>query len=170
MIETKRLLLRPFTKEDSAGFARMFADKGARKYTRYAQDNTPEAIQREFTQHFLQNPQTAFAIVLKATQEIIGFFEFHDGGVMTYLLMPEQWRHGYMPEAGRAAVDYAFRNLDYDEVVGNYADVNGASGRVLEKMGLNALGAQHRFTLDDGTPITVMSYKLTRKEWQAKQK
>ncbi|WP_155286331.1 GNAT family N-acetyltransferase [Lacticaseibacillus zhaodongensis] len=170
MIETVRLVLRPFTADDAQDFARMFADQGARKYTRYADDNSPAAIQQEFEQHFLQNPDTAFAITLKATQEMIGFFEFHDGGVMTYLLMPEYWRHGYMPEAGRAMVDYAFTQLDYQQIQGDYASVNGASGRVLAKMGLIDQGAQHEFTLDDGTRITVMSYKLTRAEWLARQK
>ncbi|WDF83267.1 GNAT family N-acetyltransferase [Lacticaseibacillus pabuli] len=165
MIETERLVLRPFTSSDATGFARMFADPEPRQYTRYNEDNTPAEIQAVFENHFLENPDTSFAIVLKSTQEIIGFFEFHEGGVMTYLLMKDQWRKGYMPEAGRAAIDYAFRTLGYDGIEGDYADVNGASGRVLEKMGLQPDGDLGTFDIPNGQRITVMVYRLTRQQW-----
>jgi len=165
MIETERLQLRPFNKNDAPAFAQMFADPQARHYTRYNSDNTPDEIATVFENHFLQNQETSFAIILKATQELIGFFEFHDGGIMTYLLMQKHWRRGYMPEAGRAAIAYGFNQLGYSRIEGDYADVNGASGRVLEKMGLLPDGDLGTFDIDDGSHVRVMVYRLTHEQW-----
>ena len=67
-----------------------------------------------------------------------------DGGPdveLTYALEPSSWGAGYATEAGAAALEYAFAEAGLDRVVGIAKPENTASVRVLEKLGMRALGA-----------------------------
>lgn len=53
-----------------------------------------------------------------------------------YVIAPEQWGRGYASEIARASVACAFEALAATEVHASVAATNGASRRVLEKVGL----------------------------------
>lgn len=166
MLTTQRLLLRPFKPTDAAAFAALFSDRAARQYTRYGDVNAPEQITTVFNQHFLAHPQTVLAITSKVQGEVIGFFEFHTARMITYLLRRGDWGQGLMTEAGLAAIDYGFQTLGYSQIVGQFAAVNAASGRVLAKLGLQPAGSLGTFTLPEtGEQSEVLQYRLTRQEW-----
>ena len=66
-----------------------------------------------------------------------------DGGPdveLTYALEPSSWGAGYATEAGAAALAYAFADAGLERVVGIAKPENAASVRVLEKLGMRALG------------------------------
>jgi RimJ/RimL family protein N-acetyltransferase len=54
-----------------------------------------------------------------------------------YRFFRQYWGQGYATEAGKACLDYAFRALHLDFVVGNVMIENTASVKVLEKLGMS---------------------------------
>ena len=52
--------------------------------------------------------------------------------------VPQAWRQGYASEAARAALDWAFANLDRDKILAFTADTNLASQGVMRKIGMVA--------------------------------
>lgn len=48
----------------------------------------------------------------------------------------EHWGQGYATEGARAAVDFAFRSLDWKEIVAFAAASNARSRRVMERLGM----------------------------------
>jgi ribosomal-protein-alanine N-acetyltransferase len=54
---------------------------------------------------------------------------------VAYAVRPDAWGHGYATEMAALALDHA-RQLGLAEVVGITAESNGASRRVLEKIGM----------------------------------
>ena len=57
-----------------------------------------------------------------------------------YELNPDYWRRGYATEAARTMVDFGFRELKLHRVSAWCIADNGASARVLEKVGLQLEG------------------------------
>lgn len=48
----------------------------------------------------------------------------------------QQRGNGYATEAAQAVLDYAFRNIGLERVIGKFLRRNPASGRVLQKLGM----------------------------------
>ena len=46
------------------------------------------------------------------------------------------WGHGYATEAAAAALDHAFKKLDWNQVVAMTAAINSPSRRVMERLGM----------------------------------
>ena len=53
-----------------------------------------------------------------------------------YALLPDFWGKGYMSEALEALLGYAFEYLGAQRIFGECESTNGASARVMEKVGL----------------------------------
>jgi RimJ/RimL family protein N-acetyltransferase len=69
------------------------------------------------------------------------------------------WGHGYATEAGRAALDWAFANLDVDEVISVIDPRNTASLRVAERLGMGrSRDAEH-----EGRAVVIMA--IARGAW-----
>jgi ribosomal-protein-alanine N-acetyltransferase len=51
-------------------------------------------------------------------------------------LGPEWWGHGYATEGAQAALEFGFRELNFDEVVSFAVETNVPSRRVMERIGM----------------------------------
>lgn len=168
-ITTERLILRPFEESDRHAFASILMDPKVTQYTRYLGVRTMTDFDNQFDEHF-RGGNAVYAITQKEDDTLIGFFEIHQGGEMTYALAQSAWGHGYVAEAGRTMMRVAFKELNLKEVIGEYADLNPNSGRVLAKIGLKPAGSLGSFELPQGGTIEVFEYRLTRDDWLADQK
>ena len=65
-----------------------------------------------------------------------------------FVLDRDCWGHGYATEAGRAGVCYGFQELGLDRIVGIVHTGNGASQRVLEKLGMVRIERKEFFGMD----------------------
>lgn len=76
-----------------------------------------------------------------------GIFPLEDSGLIEigYRLVRRAWGQGVASEAGRAVLDYGFRALGLDPIVGVAHPDNGASRRVLEKLGLRYQGLRFHY-------------------------
>ncbi len=65
---------------------------------------------------------------------------FHKTAELGYWLGPRFWNHGYMTEAGKLVLNFAFRKLKLHRVSANVFTDNLGSQRVLEKLGFKKEG------------------------------
>lgn len=169
VIETERLILRTFTRDDLDRLADLFAD---RQFCRFSVN--PNGIARDdaaivlgkilgWTQIGLP-PQ--FAVILRESGTLIGYCGFWpqeiDGERVTeigYRLNPQFWNRGIATEAARAVRDHAFRDLQLEHVVSFIHPDNHPSRRVVEKIGMHF----EKHTTFHGFPTDV--FGIARGEW-----
>ncbi|GAA1596239.1 GNAT family N-acetyltransferase [Actinomadura kijaniata] len=157
ILETERLVLRPFTGDDFADYAAMLADPEVGRFlggTLSAEDawrNLAMVIG-----HRVIRGYSMWALVEKDGGRFVGRagpWRPHGwpGLEVGWALARSAWGRGYATEAARAAVDYCFDVLGAEEVVSLIRPDNVASLRVAERIG-------HRHLRDAelmGTPCLV---------------
>ena len=147
IVETERLLLRPFT---TADLSALYAYQSRDDVTRYllwdvrTEDQVREALETKIraTAIVSEGDFLALAVELKETGAVIGDFTLelfsreHGGGELGYIIHPDHHGRGYATEGGRAMLSIAFDELGLHRVIGRLEPRNAASARVLEKLGM----------------------------------
>lgn len=151
-IETERLLIRPFTEEDSEAMLEIQSNFVMTKYTpdepwRSIED-AKEFIKLVFWLYGSEHHtfRHFFAVTEKESGKLIGFCGV--GGIeynraeneVFYSIHSAYWGRGYATEAGRAMLEYGFERLELLKVIGAVHTENVASIRVIEKIGLKRIG------------------------------
>lgn len=147
VIETERLILRPFRQSDLQDFYEYASVPGVGEMAGWNHHESIEKSQ-EILELFIKEDKT-FAIVLKENNKVIGSigvekygledklteFNGYYGREIGYVLSKDYWGRGIMPEAVSAVIDYLFNNLQLDFLTCGYYDFNSQSKRVQEKCG-----------------------------------
>ena len=145
---TPRLAIRPLTAADGADVFAVFA---APQVMRFWNSAPPADVAEagEWAAH-LEDMQRRLGYAQWRVGErdgdrLVGIAGLQplDGGPdveLTYALEPSAWGAGYATEAAAAALDYAFDEAGLERVVGIAKPENAGSVRVLEKLGMRALG------------------------------
>ena len=119
------------------------------------------------------NLPAGYGIVVKGTDKVIGSVDFprrHEDDVLEigYILHPDYWGLGYVPEAARALIDLAFKELGLHKIEMTCFGYNAQSQRVAEKLGFT-LEARIRERKDaQGNRCDSLIYGLLRSEWEAR--
>ena len=153
-IETERLLLRRLMQSDSHD---MYEYAKKEQVTRYLlwephpdEDYTYRylsAVQRQYREGECYD----WAITLKASGKMIGtcgfaaFSPTDDRGEIGYVLNPDYWGHGIVPEAVMAVLEFGFRELNLNRIEAKYIFGNDRSRRVMEKCGMQFEGVLHSY-------------------------
>ena len=117
------------------------------------------------------NLPAGYGIVVKGTDKVIGSVDFprrHGDDVLEigYTLHPDYWGRGYVPEAARALIDLAFKELNLHKIELSCFGYNLQSQRVAEKLGFT-LEARIRDRKDaQGNRCDDLRYGLLRSEWE----
>ena len=144
LIETERLLLRPFEQADLYEFHEYASVEDVGEMAGWKHHETVEQTQ-EILDRFIEEKKT-FAIVLKENNKVIGSlgvekygmeealteFDNYKGREIGYVLSKDYWGRGIMPEAVHAVIDYLFNDLDLDFLICGYYDFNKQSKKVFE--------------------------------------
>ena len=175
-IETERLVLRVRTVADvedifdyaslpevsyPAGFPPV---KTLEDEIYYLEHILPERNQKD-------NLPAGYGIVVKGTDKIIGSVDFnhrHEDDVLEigYTLHPDYWGRGYVPEATRALINLAFKELELHKIELSCFGYNLQSQRVAEKLGF-ILEARIRDRKDaQGNRCDSLIYGLLKSEWE----
>ena len=175
MLETERLILRPWMETD------------AEECYKYAKDprvgpmaGWPAHPDVEHTRRILRDglmvPET-YAVVLKETGLPIGSIGLHhndlarreDEAELGYWLGVPYWGRGLIPEAAEELLRHAFEDLNFERVWCGYYDGNEKSRRVQEK-----LGFRYQWTTEN-VPVPQMGETrrghvslMTREDWQSR--
>ena len=147
VIETKRLILRPFKQIDLDDLYEYAKVLGVGEMAGWRHHGSKEESQR-ILDLFITEDKT-FAIVLKEKNKVIGSLgieeygleeilsEFYDyqGREIGYVLSKDYWGNGLMTEAVKAVIDYLFNIKKLDFITCGYYEFNIQSKKVQEKCG-----------------------------------
>jgi RimJ/RimL family protein N-acetyltransferase len=149
ILETEHLILRPFRLEDAPDFERLIAPFEVTDGTLSFPHPVPEGwglerINRMFTT-FVAGEHTEFAITSRQTNDLMGGIGLsitarHKRGHLGYWLGVDHWGKGYATEAAQAVLRYGFATLGLHRIEAGHYPRNLASGRVLEKIGMQREG------------------------------
>ncbi len=142
-LETPRLLLRQFSEEDAMDMFLLNADPEVIKYTGDEPFKTVEeslSLIRNYDQ-YEKYKQGRLTVILKESNEILGWcgLKYHADSNETdigYRLKRSAWDKGYATEAALASLEYGFKKLKLNNIVGHAMIDNAASIRVFEKIGM----------------------------------
>jgi ribosomal-protein-alanine N-acetyltransferase len=144
VLETERLVLRQVTADDTEAMFRLMADPRVTRFLGRAPFATADEAARRveaFEKEFQARAALAWAVTQRADGQFMGicrythFDTFHSRAEIGYLLRPEWWGQGMMPEAVSAAVGFGFTRLGLHSVEADIDPANSQSRRLLEKLG-----------------------------------
>jgi len=175
-IDTPRLRLRPLAPADAPALQRAAA-AGAIADTMISVPHPyPPGEAARFIAHCQVEREAgrglAFAIEGRAEGELIGFIEVraiepeHAQAELSFWLIEACWGLGYMSEAVRAAVGYAFTTLGLNRLYAHHMTRNPASGRVLERNGFQREGVLRQRVRKWGSYEDVALWALLREDWR----
>ncbi|WP_201530995.1 MULTISPECIES: GNAT family N-acetyltransferase [unclassified Psychrobacter] len=182
-IETERLYLRQWQASDFAIFAAMNADPEVMKYfPKLLSAKVSDIIASKCQQLIEDNGWGFWALSLKKgsnkNDAFIGFvglnqthadMSFAPCVEIAWRLRKEFWGQGYATEAARASLDFAFSELELDEVVAFTAVINKRSQLLMKRIKMT--DTQNNFyhpALESNHLLAEhVLYKITRQQWQA---
>ncbi len=120
---------------------------------------------------YVEGSQLVFAIIRKEDGWIIGavgltFEQEHYRAEIGYWVGRQFWNCGYATEAAATAITYAFEELLIHRITASHFVRNVASGRVLEKLGMQREGLFKEHLLKDGVWEDVIIRAILRSEWK----
>jgi RimJ/RimL family protein N-acetyltransferase len=179
-LRTPRLLLRPWRDEDLAPFAAMGADPRVMEHfparlTRAESDAQALLLRRQLE----ERGWGLWAVEAPGVAPFIGFTglsvpRFHAPFTpcveVGWRLAAEHWGQGYATEAARAAVAYAFGQLQLPALVSFTVPANARSRAVMERLGFTHRPDEdfEHPSLPEGHPLRRhVLYRLSRADWEA---
>ena len=165
-LETERLLLRDWKPEEAADMLEFYRDPdiwpraGGQVFT--ALDQCEQCIQDYAA------AQETWAVVLKETGQPIGSIFLEDIGrypgyrEMEFVLSGAYHGRGYMTEAVKQVLEYAFETLKLEVVAACHYPDNVQSRQVLEKCGFRYEGTLRRYSKNGKDSVR---YSVTKEDW-----
>lgn len=147
ILKTDRLILRTFEERDIDPMSLIDQDPKVCEFLPGIgnREKTAQGV-HGIMNHYHDHGFSLYAVELKSTGEMIGWcglmipaFKAHfmPSVEIGWRLASSQWNHGYATEAAKAVLQYAFENLQLNEVVSFTVPNNIRSRRVMEKIGLH---------------------------------
>ncbi|WP_249199206.1 GNAT family N-acetyltransferase [Photobacterium sp. GJ3] len=180
LLETERLLIRPWENKDAAPLAKMGANPQVMRYfPSVLSQEESEALRHRAQSLIEENGWGFWAVELKTTGQFIGFVGLHAQDLaipntpfveIGWRLDAEHWGKGYAPEAAQRALQYAFESLDAPDVYAFTTVTNLPSQRVMQKLGMTDCEQNflHPKLPADHVLAEHCLYRITRAEWQQK--
>jgi RimJ/RimL family protein N-acetyltransferase len=176
-IATERLLLRPFEEADRDVLAAMNGDPEIVRYLPYGVregDELSALLERKMRSTELadEGDVLSLAAVLAATGELVADMTLiwrsreHRQGEIGYVVARQHTGRGYATEASRPLLRLGFEGLGLHRMYGRIDARNGASARVLERLGMRreAHFVENERLKGEWTEEVV--YALLEREWR----
>jgi [ribosomal protein S5]-alanine N-acetyltransferase len=152
LLETPRLLLRPFGPGDAPLVHRVYSDPEVMRYVAtgpMADLAVTERLLQDYEAHQRRLGYSFWAVIERESGSLIGdagLYRTPTGEVeLGYTLGVAWWGLGYATEAASAWLSCAFETLGIFEVVALAEPANVASTHVLEKLGMRRAGERIAF-------------------------
>ena len=162
-IETERLIMRPFQKDDVERLFLLDSNPEVMKYigikplTKIEQSaEVIKMVQKQYTEKGIGR----WAVIEKESNLLIGWsglklIDYEINGHQNfyeigYRFLPEFWGKGYATESAKASLEYGFKKMNLDKICAHAHSENVASNHTLKKLGFVEKGT---FEEQDGTCI-----------------
>lgn len=174
MLETERLLLRPWQARDYPEFAKLNADSKVMEFFPVCLSRQEsDALALRFQTLIEQQGWGFWAVELKATHAFIGMLglnavnpnlPFNPATEIGWRLHPAYWGQGLATEAARATLKFGFEQLQLDEIVAFTALQNQRSQALMERLGMqcDAVSFKHPALAKDHRLAEHCLYRLNR--------
>ncbi len=172
ILETKRLIIRPYKKIDYNSFISFMIDEAATKFLNFTdKQKTPEGaetlIQSIINSYNTQNSVFALAIAQKDSGIYVGScglspIENDNEVECFYALLPQFWGNGYAIESVKKLFKYAFTELNLSKIVAYINPGNTRSWKTAERVGMKYLGQIRPKNLSSET----MFFSIERNEFE----
>lgn len=176
-IKTERLFLRQWCKDDLADFSLLNSDPKVMKYlpkilSRKESNNLADKIINLIS----ENGWGFWAIEKINDNSFIGFVGLHEPKYdlpvkpcveIGWRLAREYWGNGYATEAGNAALEFAFKTLNLDNIYSFTSVANVKSQSVMERLNLvnQSVNFNHPSIPEGNQYSEHVLYKISKETW-----
>ena len=175
-LETDRLILRPFTLNDTQAMYQNWAtDHEVTKYLTWKPHDSIE-VTKQYIEYIMEQYDNLFTydwgIEVKENHELIGTIgtvkidpeveSVHIG----YCLGKKWWNQGYMTEAMEAVIGYLFEEVEVNRIDARYDIRNIASGKVMKACGMNYEGTWKQSDRNNHGRCDCAWYAILREEYK----
>ena len=166
-LTTERLVLRPFTQDDAPAVERLASAKEVADGTLSIPHPYPEGAAAAWIAGHESSDHLQWALVRRSDDELVGTISLcpepeHRRAEVGYWIGVPYWNEGYATEALRAVLRFGLAELELNRIYAHHFTRNPASGRVMEKGGMQHEGRRRRHTLKDGEFLDSESYAMLR--------
>ena len=174
MLETERIILRKIEPKDAPTLLKWGQDNIYHKSAGYQYLQDLDAAKKSALQY--QARPYSYGIVLKENNRLIGLVELYERGLDEYngllltkdlgfLLDKEYWHRGLMTVALQLIIDFAFKELEQNQIWAGTFVSNTNSQKLLKK-----LGFRYVYTTDYSMVSSLFNYQekyylLTPQDW-----
>lgn len=174
IIETKRLILRKFSKKDLNDLYEYASDN---KVTQYLSWNTYKNIDMatEYIEHIIEkytkNEIAPWGIEWKENSKLVGSIDFvqydkkNFSAEIGYVLNRDYWNKGIMTEALKEIIRFGFENMNLIRIETKLNALNIQSERVMQKNGLKYEGTLRKKEFLKDKFIDIKYYSILRDEY-----
>lgn len=173
IIETERLILRPFKEGDAVAMFKHYTN--SEKVTEFLTwkphgelKNTENYLKYVVLPAYEKSNTYRWAIELKEIGEVIGVIDVVRSNEEKYraelgwVIGDKFWGRGIMPEAGREVLKYLFSE-GYKRIEAIHDVANPKSGRVMDKIGMKHEGLLKKYEVNrDGVLVDCEMYAITK--------
>lgn len=149
VLETARLVLRPYRPADAADLQRLAGDRRIAATTATIPHPYPDGAAEAFIgaqdARWRDGTHLTCAITERGVDSLVGavglvFAAEHARAELGYWIAVEAWGRGYATEASVALCDYGFATLGLHRIEARHVAGNPASGAVMRKLGMQQEG------------------------------
>ena len=153
LIETDRLILRPFTEDDKDIIYRLYSDGEVLRYTPYDRMDRETAEQHlhKVMKDWQSSPRLSYelAVIMKESGEKVGrthiLIDPESGsGMIGWFLLKPYWGNHFAEEMTAGLLEYCFKTLQLPRVYALCNPLNTASRKVLEKSGFRMIAIKEK--------------------------
>ncbi len=173
VLETNRLIIRDEKESDLNEMHRLWSDKNTMYYLDDILMNNIEETAENLKIGIANSDGHYFCICDKAAGHYLGNIGYTITDTtpfgkivhMGYLLLPEYHGKGYMTEAVKKVIEFAFANDDCVRITTGCYKENVASYKVMEKSGFKKEGERIKAQYHDGVMKDRLDYAINKDEF-----
>jgi RimJ/RimL family protein N-acetyltransferase len=175
VLETERLILRPFEERDAPRISKLAGEKVISDTTLRIPHPYSEARALEWigSHEEIRDIGRAlfYAVELKDKDLLIGSVGIdidnaHSRAEIGYWIGKDYWNEGYATEAAAKLLEYSFNELGFHKVTAHHFERNRASGRILEKLGMKREGLLRSHIRNAGEWEDIVQYGILDVEYE----
>ena len=171
---TPRLILRPFTIDDAARVQLLAGERIIAEMTGHIPHPYEAGVAIEWINthaaDWRHGDALTLAITLRESGELIGAVSLtirseYKRAELGYWVGIPYWNQGYMTESARAVLQFAFESLRVQRVYAAHFARNPASGRVMQKIGMQYEGTLRKHFVRWDKAEDLIYYGILIDEW-----
>lgn len=174
-LTTARLTLRPFIADDAFDVERLAGAREVADTTLNIPHPYPHGGAAQWIAlhgpAWIDGTGVTYAIVNNETGKLVGAVgltikrEF-ERAELGYWIANAQWGRGYATEASEAILDFGFGTLGLHRIQAHHLVRNPASGRVMQKLGMQQEGIERDAVIKWGRHESIVLYSILEPEWR----